>query len=688
MFEKEIKFIGDFCLNQVRNLGGTLTFNKIQSSNLHPAIIRYVSAELDYMIYADRRKLLQQSFFDYSGKEIAEYFYKISHEIKKNKKITAEDLQKLILQAVSFNVNYLVRPRWSLTKLIFNEQPIISVNDLQMILNYLYYYEYFKKVLSAYLDKRNMEQITLTEFDLILNKIDKEIFNSNPDLLIDNALTSMGDFFNIGGVDKNIISSTAIEIFLKEKNMLDMVFKLRKGLPEGVKKQFDRNDVKRILFTGKTVESKTEEIEDLESELEKELDEDFKPETRILEEETNIEDVEISKRTESEETPSESFLSPEEEKTLLSLYNGDSLESELDSVDDFPEIEEELTESTEEMVEENFLEEIEEIKDKIDDYSSKEEPEPNFEDEIIDEEEIVEEEIEESVEDEVKSEFVEEDTSLEIEEELVEETPAEQDEIIDTGVEKDIVQEMLKDFMGEKISEEKPESEPEQKSEKKVVPESKKKPPTIESLEDELLNIFEDLDTIDASNFRDTKMMEDEQTEDIISEEETEKEKEEVPEPKELDPLDEYLRSVDEIIFADKKEKTENKSLSEETKKESEIKIENKEKPKEEDNVEEQTEFEEKTLSQSKEQEKPVHAPRTKDLFSYLKRKEIKKIVSYIFVNDEEDFMNTAERIMDCHSYKEASEILKAVFTSYKISPYSKEAITFTNAVSNYFRQA
>jgi hypothetical protein len=83
-----------------------------------------------------------------------------------------------------------------------------------------------------------------------------------------------------------------------------------------------------------------------------------------------------------------------------------------------------------------------------------------------------------------------------------------------------------------------------------------------------------------------------------------------------------------------------------------------------------------------------VRVLRQKDLFSYLRRKEVKKIVSFIFANDEEDFTNTVERIMDCHSYKEASEILKAVFTSYKISPYSKEAITFTNAVSNYFRQA
>jgi len=687
MFEKEIKFIGDFCLNQVRNLGNTLTFEKIQSSNLHPAIVRYVSAELDYMIYADRRKLLQQSFFDYSGKEIAEYFYKISYEIKRNKKISSEDLHKLILQAVSFNVNYLVRPRWSLTKLIFNEQPIISVNDLHMILNYLFYYEYFKKVLSAYLDKRNMEQITLTEFDLILNKIDREIFKSNPDLLIDNALTSMGDFFNIGGVDKNIISSTAIEIFLKEKNMLDMVFKLRKGLPEGVKKQFDKNDVKRILFAGKIEESKTEEIADLESELEKELDEDFNPEIRILEEESNIEESEIHTEPESANNSTESFLSPEEEKTLLSLYNGDVIESEEDLIDDLPEIEEELTELADEQSDESILKKIEEIKDKINDNFPEAEPELPSIDETFDEDDDVEVESEEIVGNKIEDEIVEDDTPFEIEEELVEEVSDEQEDIDESGVEKEIVQEMLKDFMAEELPEEKSEAEPEEKPEEPIQPEIKKKS-SIESLEDELLNIFQDLDTIDASNFRETKMMEDENTDQLTSEQEIAEEKEEITEPKELDPLDEYLKSVDEIIFSDNKEQTENKNIVKEVNKESELKSERREETKEEIKVEENPEIEKKPTPPVEKQEKIVHPPRTKDLFSYLRKKEIKKIVSYIFVNDEEDFMNTAERIMDCHSYKEASEILKAVFTSYKISPYSKEAITFTNSVSNYFRQA
>ncbi|HDZ59079.1 MAG TPA: hypothetical protein ENH47_03275 [Ignavibacteriales bacterium] len=78
---------------------------------------------------------------------------------------------------------------------------------------------------------------------------------------------------------------------------------------------------------------------------------------------------------------------------------------------------------------------------------------------------------------------------------------------------------------------------------------------------------------------------------------------------------------------------------------------------------------------------------RQKDMFTYLKKKEIKKIISNVFGGDDEDFVTTVERISGCNTYKEATEILKDVFFSYRVSPYSKEAVILTNAVSNFFRQ-
>jgi len=642
MFEKEIKFIGDFCLNQVKNLGPVFTFEKITTTNLHPAIVCYISAELDFMIYADRRKLLQQSYFDYSGKEISDHFQRISGEIKRNKKISFEDLKKLIIQAVSFNANYLVRPRWSLTKLIFNEQPIISVEELQMMLNYLYYYEYFRKVLSAYLSKRKLVQISLTEFDLILNKIDSELFSSSQEQLVENALKSMGDFFNIGGVDKNLVSSSAIEVFLKEKNMLELVFKLRKEVPEGQKKRYDKNDLKRIFYSTAS-EGKSEKITITDSEIVIDGQESLNEES----EKTNLEELAGKYAEEMDKTDVESFLSPEEEETLLSLYD--------------EELKELIEETDSEIPENEFGMKKSDLEDKEETLFEQDSEESEFlaGEDLTSTKSIESESISEEIPELETDEFPDQ---IEIESESENE-----------GIEKEIVDEMIRDFIGEEKS-----SESIDETSKNVFKKDKETSdaefPDIETLENELLNIFDDVDKYNAGV----------PSEEISFEEVKEIPDDNVNQAKDLfspfleeDGLDDYINSLDEIVSSDKK----NKPIVDEIKKEI---IDEKPEPPMPVAVEERVVVEKKV----NEEEKVSRVIRPKDLFSYLRRKEVKKIVSFIFANDEEDFTNTIERLMDCHSYKEASEILKAVFTSYKISPYSKEAITFTNAVSNYFRQA
>ncbi len=620
MFEKEIKFIGDFCLNQVKNLGPVFTFEKVTSTNLHPAVVCYISAELDFMIYADRRKLLQQSYFDYSGKEISDHFQKISGEIKRNKKISSDDLKKLILQAVSFNANYLVRPRWSLTKLIFNEQPIISVEELQMMLNYLYYYEYFRKVLSAYLSKRKLVQISLTEFDLILNKIDRELFVSNQEQLVENALISMGDFFNIGGVDKNQVSSTAIEIFLKEKNMLELVFKLRKEVPEGQKKRFDKNDLKRILYSA-SEEEKGEAITITDSEIVIEGQENVKNES----EKPNLEELASKYADEMDKSDVESFLSREEEETLLSLYDEELKEFSENAVEDVAEKDAQVSKTI-----------IDQQLDSTFGNESSSELVPDIDD---------------------NDELNKTDTDSQFE---------------SPGIEKEIVQEMIKDFVGEEKTDEVLD-EVSKNTQDETNESADTDVPGIESLENELLNIFEDLDNADTGVTREEITFE--EIDEIPNEAGNEVSDLYSPILKE-DDIDEFIKSIDEVVVSADEVKAEINEIEE---------VEKISEPPKPPEAEEKKAINEKVPEEKPKITRPV---RQKDLFSYLKRKELKKIVSYIFANDEEDFTNTAERIMDCHSYKEASEILKAVFTSYKISPYSKEAITFTNGVSNYFRQA
>ena len=94
MFEKEIQFITDFNLNKIKRLGSFFTLDDLTKAKVHPAIVRYISAEIDYLIFLDRQNLLQKSVFDYSGTELAQHFLAISQEIKKNKLLPYEEVKK------------------------------------------------------------------------------------------------------------------------------------------------------------------------------------------------------------------------------------------------------------------------------------------------------------------------------------------------------------------------------------------------------------------------------------------------------------------------------------------------------------------------------------------------------------------------------------------------------------------
>ena len=315
MFENEIKFISDFTLNKVKELGSFITVEKFLSIDIHPAIKKYVEGEIDYLISEDRKKLIENSLFDYSGTEISNYFTLIGNEIKKTKKISFEDIKNIVLQGVSFNANYVVRPKWSLSKLIFGNNKSVSVNEIRLMLNYTYYYEYLNNVFLAYLSKKKILNITVTEFELIVNKIDRELFMLHQSKLVDNALYAIADYFSIGGLNKSTVTVDSVENFLKEKNLTELLFKLKRTYANSAKKKVDIDDVRKVLYSTLSIDSPFVEADNQENlivgekHFENPLKEDFVTEEPISEneelpEKENVFDL-------SSEAGSEEFISDE-----------------------------------------------------------------------------------------------------------------------------------------------------------------------------------------------------------------------------------------------------------------------------------------------------------------------------------------------------------------------------------------
>ncbi len=559
MFEKEIKFIIDFTLNRVNKLGSFFPYERLASAEIHPAILLYISAHLDYLIYEDRRRLMQNSSFDYSGSEISHYFNLISEEIKKNKRLAFEDVRTLVTHAVTFNINYLVRPNWTLSKLIFDENKTKNVNEIKRMLNYIYYYDYVKNVFYGYFSKRKILSLSETEFGMILGKIDQQMFSEHTHDLIDNALVSIGDFFNEGGINKTRIHTQTVELFLKEKDLMEPLFKLRRAIPADDKRKYDIEEIRKILYSkeplktspaAKEEESETEEIQTSESENPSEKEQqDYEVSSDAGVSDVNPSEEKETEAVETEEHPSDNNIlnEPETEKEAPELPADKSKEAEKsgegisEQVNEQKEIE---LESSDDFLSryKTELKSLEELEAQLDTLSS--EDDLNFTELDEDDEEPVEENTE------VPEEIETDSTSLE------EKPPRE------TSVPEDTLEDI-------------PEDTP----------------------EDEIIS------------------------EELIIEEE-------------------------ELSFDD-------------------------------DESNEQVESETLAAADRK----------NNDILSFLSDKEMEKIVANVFNEDEEDFVNTMEKISESADYDEATEILKAVFFSYKVSPYSRDAVVLTNAVSNFFNQ-
>ena len=524
MFEKEIKFISDFSLNKVKKFGSFFTFTKLLSSDVHPAIIQYISAELDFLIFEDRKKLLQNSAFDYSGTEIAKHLNIIGEEIKRDKKISFEDVKKLMIQAVSFNINFLVRPNWSLVKLVFNDSEQRTIDEIKLAFNYIYYYDYIKNIFLGYLIKRKVTVLSITEFEAILSKIDKELFLSQPEKFLDNSIYSTAEFFNEGGVNKTTIAPAYFELFLKEKNLIDYQFKIRKHFPADSNQSYNVEEVKKVLYSS----TPQQHIEATEEEI------SIEPKPQFFDTGASN-DEKVPKSIENSLD-----LSVEEPQTIPS-----NKKSKIIDVD--PEQE-----------------------------TSKKAEIENIENELIDD-----------------------------------------------------------DLLSLYDSE-------------------------LQSIEDELKEIKTDI-----SNFEFTVELDDATDEPLLAD------------------IEESENSSSLLLDLDEDEEVDTSnadSIADDT--EDEIDLAGK------GNSGFQIEDEIHDNENQTSANKRIIKRYDKDVYEYLSRRDIRKIISSVFNEDREDFESTISKISESISYDEATEILKSVFVTYRVDPYSQEAVTLTNAVSNYFDQA
>ena len=603
MFENEIKFISDFTLNKVKELGSFITIEKFLAIDIHPSIKKYVEGEIDYLISEDRKKLIENSLFDYSGTEISNYFTLIGNEIKKTKKISYEDIKNIVLQAVSFNANYVVRPKWSLSKLIFGNNKSVSVNELRLMLNYTYYYEYLNNVFLAYLSKKKILNITITEFELIVNKIDRELFMLHQSKLVDNALYAIADYFSIGGLNKSTVTVESVENFLKEKNLTELLFKLKRAYSNSAKRKADIDEIRKVLYSTLSIDSPFVESDNQENVAadERHFENPLKEEFVDEEELPGTEDV--------RENESEFDLGKQEE---TEAFVDVEQTVEIPFSEDEEKVDEKLSEDLEEAIK---ISEPEKFEVKSEEPQSLEITSEESNDLVINEID--------SSSDVTEMELVISDTNP------VEESESLLKESID---EEDVLASLTEEIEKDK-----------NKDDEIIILDEKEQEDLLNFYDNELeISIDDDLPIGKDKNPESVENASDEINE-LVFEHDLQVEDDGAEDEVPIDKID----FEKDLLGVEETKSTEN--------------------------------VQEENLSE------PSVSKKNDDIFTYLSKKEIDRVIKNLFNSDSEDFANTVEKMSLCETYQEASVILENIFKYARIKPHSRDAASLTTAVAKYF---
>lgn len=630
MFEREIKFIYDFNLNKVNKLGPYFTFEQLTTVDLHPAILNYISAELNYIIFEDRQKLLKNSVFDYSGEKITHYFSLITDEVKKTKRLSFEYVSKLILHASSFTINYLVRPNWTLSKFVFDEGDHKTSTEIKQILNYAHYYNYLKKIIVSYINSKKILSMNSAEFSELLDKVDKLGAETYLPSIISTALKSMSEFFNIGEVQKNKIPLTAIELFLEEKKLTNHLERIQMVFGEDKSQKVTVTDLQKIL--GAIMQVQQEFVRRSEAAQDSfVIEEPFLP----------------IERNEIETDP---LLSEPDDTGFIE--------------DDIPNMETQVT--TEQNDEINVPAHPPKFRIRVDKDNEIEPIEDEVESEPVEDEaeyEPTEEETEQFAEEAPEPEQEDEDITIttELFDKQADISEDEQDEQLTGGAFTNTTEE--DQIPSEEDSQK--EADEELFGHREFVP----------SFKDYIIPNYDEVNDQDVSDEEENVEININEPEpDVMEEEQTEQIQEELteqPEPEIMEEPEEKESMLKSIL----------KITDEEVKEEQDV-----ENDREKENDQEYDE--EPNYKSNIKQEDQYEAISTIDIAELLEHKDMTRIIEVIFDYDIEEFSATLDAISKCSSLDDANKTLNETFKTHNINRSSKEAESLKSIISQYFKRS
>lgn len=233
MFELEIEREKKHCIEAIVTPGERFTSLQHICSveNLHQFYRTYFVAQADWWIYELSLERAGDTRFDFSLSELSPLLKETDSLLRQSVRFSYDELIAAIDVAVKLRLNFLCRPRTTLTWFVFRGEPTKTVHEIWLRLNYFSEYQYLTNgfrdwAQTTFAIHPSQEVLSVVEFDKLIADIDNTtILELTPHQFTD-LLEPLYEFFAQSGKPESetAVPIESLIIFLDDKGV-DLIAK-------------------------------------------------------------------------------------------------------------------------------------------------------------------------------------------------------------------------------------------------------------------------------------------------------------------------------------------------------------------------------------------------------------------------------------------------------------------------------
>jgi hypothetical protein len=273
MFEKEVQNTKQKILSFAEGKE-MISLAEILNLDIPKSLKDYFNIFAERVLSEELLKILYSKRFDQNNVNFIEARKRFLNSLKEALLFTQEEFENASDKASRFAINFILRPEWTLTKIIFKNENVKTTAQIIESISSFSEYTYYRKLMEKIFERYPQDNITVEFFQRLLRKIDEEVFKNVSLKEILEIIDPIFNFFKFAS-ESTSVPAEAFLIFFRDKGLENLAKEIELEKELHGKPRLTKSDIEIILkrvIRPQEIKEQIQEPKEVESQVQPEIE--------------------------------------------------------------------------------------------------------------------------------------------------------------------------------------------------------------------------------------------------------------------------------------------------------------------------------------------------------------------------------------------------------------------------------